>query len=319
MYFLGADVHAESPVDLLARFTAADGRALAPVAVDHFDGKGGRGILGGMIVAPAHAVGLALCATSFGAMTITRPRVQLLPGADVRVSRLRNWACCSSAMSDANEIRINRIDQTRGHHESGHAVDAPFGWQGPQDLSATVNASYNDKGLHLVARVRDDSISVGEDTPPWAFWYNPFCDSLQVALDPRDVPGVPYFYVFTFVGDRVWRTVFEPNGALRHASIPEGWRSAAGTPTLVTGEELTGKVVYRFESSDNRLRYTVTLPWTLMDDFHPKTGMQVGFNVRVKDNDLEGQTARRRGYMEWSPGYGYYLLDPDRFGTLEFR
>ncbi|MFH0962460.1 MAG: sugar-binding protein [Planctomycetota bacterium] len=318
-YFLGAEVRSDSPVDLAACFSAADGRPLSPVVVDQFDGKGGQGILGGMTVAPPGAAKLAFRARSSVPMTITRPRIQLLPDTDVRPTRLRNWASCSVVMNDANEIRIDRMDQTRGHHQSGAAVDAPFGWQGPEDLSATVRLSYDANALHLAATVRDNSVVVGENTPPWAFWYNPFCDCLQVVLDPRDVQGSTYYYVFTFVGDRVWRTVFEPGGALRRATIPDGWVSAAGTPTLVWGEEVTGRIPYQFEHTDTGLGYAATLPWSLMDGIHPKPGEAIGFNVRVKDGDMEGANARRRGYMEWSPGYGYYLLDPDSFGTLEFR
>ena len=141
-----------------------------------------------------------------------------------------------------------------------------------------------------------------------------------MVVDPQGIEGASdFYYVFTFIGDRVFRTLFEPGGAFRHETVPQGWRSAAGTPTLVWGEEITGKVSYRFKQTQDGLRYTAVIPWPMMDGFRPKPGDAVGFNVRVKDAEREDGTERRRGYMEWSPGIGYYLINPDSFGTLEFR
>ena len=164
-YFLGADVRCASPVELVAVFTGKDGQPLPSVTVDRFDGKGGQGVLGGMTVAPEEAAYLALRATASAPMQLSGVRIQLLPDTKVRPARLRNWATCAKAANGTSEILINRADQTRGHHQSGAAVDAPFGWQGPQDLSAAVKLSYDADALHIDVAVRDDSILCRREHP----------------------------------------------------------------------------------------------------------------------------------------------------------
>jgi len=325
MYFVAAAIKRDASTTLEALFTTKDGIALSSASVDSCTGDAGGTVLSGICVAPPDAGKLAVRLESSEPVNVRRARIQLLPDANISPARLRYWAMCprrTDAKEPEDQILIDRVEQTTGHHQSGHTVDPPFGWRGIEDLSATLTVAYDDDNFYLTAAVTDDSICISEGQPdPIHFWWHPFTDSLQIILDPEEGEEAPYYYVFTISGSRVWRTMFEPGGSLKREQIRDGWVSAAGTPTLVQGEEVTERLSHKVEKTGSGVVYTITLPWKLMKGFRPTPGARIGFNVWIKESDAAGADAQswvRRGFMAWSPS-AYYLLDPSAFGTLEFR
>ncbi|MFH0964131.1 MAG: NEW3 domain-containing protein [Planctomycetota bacterium] len=323
-YYVGAAGSGKGPANLDATFLDKGGAEISTSRVDASREGEAFSSVGGIIAAPADATTLVARLTGAEPLAVTQWRVQLIEDVGLNPNRLQYWAQCArrgAGESGGDTILLDRIEQVRRPNESGALWDPkPYGWGGPADLSASATTSYDSKRFHVRAAVRDDSVQCVSALlePRMLYWWYFPTDAIQVVLEPPAGKEGQFHYIFTVAGSRVWRSVVEPDGALHREAIPEGWVSASGTPTLITGEEVTDRVTLTLVEKQDGVVYDLAIPWALMDDFEPKAGDRAGFFVRVHDCDLVNGTPLRRGWIEWPDRQYPDLYDPSGFGTLEF-
>lgn len=159
-------------------------------------------------------------------------------------------------------------------------------WAGPDDLSATVQARYDEHNLYLRAEVTDDVF-----TPPGADLEAERGDSIRVAVDPHWSRRVdaPKALVFTL--------------ALT-ADGPKAFRGVSGSEPA-PGAALT---VARAEA---RTQYEAFIPWSELGVTNVRPSRTLGFSLLVNDDDGEGH----KGGLAYGDGIAGDNR-PDRYAAL---
>jgi hypothetical protein len=159
-------------------------------------------------------------------------------------------------------------------------------WNGPDDLSARIVASWDKSALHLRAVVTDD-----EHVQPnvlSAVWR---ADAFQVAIDPHwerrpDILGCTEFgLALTPSGPQVYR-----------------WTGQTG---LVPGAQLS------VTRSGKETTYVASIPWKEMGVDASRLPRSLGFSILL--NDADGPI--REGWLAYGDGIGIEKRS-DRYGTL---
>lgn len=156
-------------------------------------------------------------------------------------------------------------------------------WSGPEDLSAAVYLAWDNAGLHLQARVRDQDVNFEKGGA--AIWAN---DCLQIGF--LSASGVHTEVTLSGSPEgnaQVWCHISEPANHTGVWAIPAEVRTANGTIT-----------------------YTVTLPWERLG-ISAKKGELLRMALLVADND----NGKRLRVMEWGRGIDE-AKNPDQFNWL---
>ncbi|HEX2949465.1 MAG TPA: sugar-binding protein, partial [Armatimonadota bacterium] len=148
----------------------------------------------------------------------------------------------------------------------------------PADCSATIKTAYDDSGLQLQIRVRDNQ-HVQKQIPE-SMWKE---DSIQLGFDSdADQEWRANDLGFGFNGHRI----FEYGIALGEQG-PMVWRWLAYYPNL-RANMTESRVQTNITREGDITLYTVNFPWaTLGLSAKPKTGSSIGFSLVVNDADRD--------------------------------
>jgi hypothetical protein len=153
-------------------------------------------------------------------------------------------------------------------------------WLGPQDLSATVKAQWDDTALYLAVDVADDDHL--QDAELSMMWSE---DMLQYAAYLQE-PGKPAGrYEFGFAAYRD-KDDMADYSSTRAAANAEPIRFATARP-----------------ATPGHCTYEVAIPWTRLAPFIPKPGKSFLSTVVIGDRDA--QPGKGYGYLAWAPGIAY--------------
>ena len=162
-------------------------------------------------------------------------------------------------------------------------------WRGPEDLSATWKAAWDDQNLYLLVEVTDDVYHA-----PFAdgqLWNQ---DGLQFLFDPARTSAeksgkYDYSAGVGSKGPQPWCHL------TAHSSVPEG-----AAPWRVAEERLGG----------GSRRYELAIPWISLAPFQPAPGADLGMAMILNEDDGNG----RIGFTGWFSGP--HLKDLDHVGDL---
>ena len=156
-------------------------------------------------------------------------------------------------------------------------------WQGPDDLSASWRAAWDEEALYLFVSVTDDVLRTPHaDSRIWDQ------DGLQLLIDSC-------------------RTAAEKTGKIDLAvsDTPEGpraWCYLSAHPSVATGP-VAVQVAAR--SSANRRDVELAIPWKLLAPFQPEPGANLGLALILNEDDGNG----RVGFNGWFSGVHSKQLD----------
>jgi hypothetical protein len=172
-------------------------------------------------------------------------------------------------------------------------------YEGPEELSATVLANWDDAGLYFgLDVVKAETIVRPDDASPLRLDNEPddiHADGVQLYLRP-EANGPVYGFLVALADE---------SGGIRVSSTS----GSAADPAMVTG-------AWQPTGTGYSLALRVTLP-----EWHPRGGDVLGFDLLI--NEAHPGRLRRAGQLVWSGGGGWVYLRGDRqpaeaFGTLEF-
>jgi hypothetical protein len=186
------------------------------------------------------------------------------------------------------------------------------GYPGPDDLSATAYAAWDEQALYLAVEVTKPDLCLRPSgAPPLALDNDPddiHSDGLQVYVAPVLDPSIHNGSGSSAVGFLIVPQDGGHSVRSQLTSDTGGRAHAAGLPPLAGGwrRTATGYCV------------TVAIPWP--EGVLPHLGSRVSFDLIV--NELLPGRLRRVGQLVWSGGGGWVWLrgdrqDPSRFGVLE--
>ncbi len=170
----------------------------------------------------------------------------------------------------------------------------------PDDLAATGWVAYDDRGLWVAVRVRDDRVDLPRTRAVWNW------DSLQVALDMG--------------GDGRPEARYDGNDYEIELGAGEGgapWCYLGYCPVGWPEEELTAKLVgaVNADRATGTVAYELLIPASLMvSSTALERGTVMGFSILVNDSDGSG----RAGWQELTPGIGLGK-QPWKFAWLWLR
>ena len=140
-------------------------------------------------------------------------------------------------------------------------------WSGPEDLSARIFGSWDEKYLKIEAVVTDD-LHFAAKNRPWQ------CDSLQVALDPKSNAGLQNLAPGTVGRDDVeFCLALAPDGKLN--SVISFGRKDLFEP---------GDCVVTRDEAKKTTRYQIRIPWSKLD-VKPQAGLVFGMSLALFDDD----------------------------------
>jgi hypothetical protein len=173
-------------------------------------------------------------------------------------------------------------------------------YAGPEELSATVLANWNDDALFIgVDVVKAEVVVRPDEAPPLRLDNEPddiHADGVQLYLRP-EADGPVYGFLVVPAGE---------DGRIRVRPVSD----TAGTAEMVTG-------AWQPTGTGWSLSLRVVPPgWA------PRPGDALGFDILV--NEMHPDRLRRAGQLVWSGGGGWVYLRGDRqaptaFGRLELR
>jgi hypothetical protein len=194
-------------------------------------------------------------------------------------------------------------------------------YPGPDDLSATAYAGWDERALYLaVAVTKPDVCLRPSSAPPLALDNDPddiHSDGLQVYVAPVLNPS-------TQKGGGSGAGGGGGGGggrAVGYLIVPQhgghGIRSQLTSDTRGDGA-VPSTVAGGWRRTETGYRVTVAIPWP--EGVYPHAGARVSFDLIV--NELLPGRVRRVGQLVWSGGGGWVWLrgdrqDPSRFGVLE--
>ncbi len=153
-------------------------------------------------------------------------------------------------------------------------------WMGPQDLSATVKAQWDDTALYLAVDVADDEHL--QEAEPSMMWSE---DMLQFAAYMQDPKKPVGRYEFGFAAYR------DKDDMADYSST----RAPAGSDPI---RFATGR-----PSAPGHCTYEVAIPWTRLAPFVPQPGKSFLSTVVIGDRD--SQPGKGYTYLAWTPGIAY--------------
>jgi len=146
-------------------------------------------------------------------------------------------------------------------------------WRGPDDLSGTIQALWDQDHLYLKAVVRDNELV--NDQP---FAHPLDGDGVELFVDTREYSKRPFV-----------RTVFVP--PTRKYDFP-------------SLDYLTRHAIYhRVEAQRSQHGYAmlITIPWADLGDAQPKEGMRLGIEIGLNDADADFEGGKKRkSRIRWS-------------------
>jgi hypothetical protein len=165
-----------------------------------------------------------------------------------------------------------------------NAREAP----GPEDLSVTGWVAYDERGLWIVLRVKDDTPAFPQSRAVWNW------DSLQVGLD---LAGDAHPDGSYDANDLEIELALKPGGDppryLYLGYCPDGW------PQEQLSAQLLGAV--RPDAEPGTVAYELLVPAALLvSTISLEPEVVIGFSLMVNDNDGQG----RAGWQELTPGIG---------------
>ncbi len=146
-------------------------------------------------------------------------------------------------------------------------------WGGPKDLSLAVNLRWDEQRFYMYAQVTDDvfyQVKTGWET----FWG----DCIQTAFDAA----------------RTRRRGYNSTHEQVYAKTPHGdeafvWYSAAMGDQQVKNYLKSGQLQIDRDEVAKETRYRLSMPWSSLAPFTPRTGNQ--FQYMLANNDNDGGTA----------------------------
>jgi hypothetical protein len=159
-------------------------------------------------------------------------------------------------------------------------------WTGPEDLSATLRARYDERALYLRAEVTDDIFH--QPYQKGEVWRG---DAFQIAIDPRwsrrpDAKGATEFALaLTPDGPQVYR-----------------WTHPAG---IIPNADL------KVTRDGTRTQYEAKIPWKALGISTVRPGQALGFALILNDNDGKD----RQGWLMYGDGIATEKRS-DRYATL---
>ena len=157
-------------------------------------------------------------------------------------------------------------------------------WKGPQDLSATWKAAWNEDNLYLLVEVTDDVYRV------------PLCDGMLWNQD-----GLQFLF-------DSFRTSSEKNGKYDYSAGvgtkgPQAWCHLTAHNSVLEGAA-PWKIAEEKLGGGSR-RYEIAIPWTALAPFQPAAGANLGMGMILNEDDGNG----RFGYTGWFSGPASKDLD----------
>jgi len=162
---------------------------------------------------------------------------------------------------------------------------------GDADLSARVDAMWDDTNLYLAATIVDNvhaNANAAQD-----MWQG---DSWQIAFDADNDHTVG---AYDTDGDyEVGFAQLAGGPSTMRWTAPGG--APAWNPTFAVAQSGAGGLIIE-----------AAIPWSQLPQFTPAVGRSMGVTFLVNDDDGAG----RKGFVQWTPGIGLGK-DPSKFGTL---
>jgi len=170
-------------------------------------------------------------------------------------------------------------------------------WGGKNDLSASVQVSWDDQNFYLAAKIQDDNYvqtASGENIFKG--------DSLELLVDTKLQTDL---YVSSLSPDDFQLGISAGSPLPGQAVETYLW-----FPASLSGKRNTIQVgAVQIQSG---YQVEASIPWTIFD-ISPIPGLELGFAFSVSDNDLSGQAAQQ-SMVSTVPGR--QLSDPTTWGNL---
>jgi hypothetical protein len=203
----------------------------------------------------------------------------------------------------SNPIRIAQAAQI------GKLLFGNQPWGGPDDLSASVYAMYDDRYLYIGAEVRDDSLVTHWDFPRMSYPWDTDC--MEVVLDTRTGSGQG----------------FDPPtpGLFRHLSLAEyretdfsaeAWQGAGAGGPLLPKPHLVPEAQTYFHRSRGGYAMIARYPLSRLNGALPTPGFKIGFDVAINDND--GTNYRKNQHIWAGYNQNQSWWDMGTIGALIF-
>jgi 5'-nucleotidase len=165
-------------------------------------------------------------------------------------------------------------------------------WKGPQDLSASTWAGWDEASLYLTFDITDD-VFFQEQTEAKRIWFN---DSIQLDIDPKfsrtpgalDADGREYY--LGLMGQK----------AVVYCSQGPNWGERSDIPAAA-----------RRRSDGKGWIFEIALPWKELG-ITPSANQQLGLAWLIYESD----DAKMSGWMQWTDAVTWNGVDPANFGVL---
>ena len=175
------------------------------------------------------------------------------------------------------------------------------GWQGEDDLGASLRTGWDDARLYIGAVVSDDRHHATAGMPMW------YRDCLRVAVDPLHdrtagalgADDSEFAFALLNDGRPVVESVQSPfaPGAGRGDMVLASASAGAFLSAYVLGDGESG-VRFAARRTNAETTYELAVPWTTLGVELHDGSVRFGFNVVITDNDGLG----RRNWLEMTPG-----------------
>jgi hypothetical protein len=205
-----------------------------------------------------------------------------------------------------NRSNPMRIDQAA---QIGKLLFGNQPWRGPDDLSASIFAMYDDRYLYVGAEVRDDSLVTHWDFPRMSYPWDTDC--MEVVLDTRTGAGQGY----------------DPPtpGLFRHLSLAEyretdfaadAWQGAGAGGPLLPKPNLVPEGQTFFHRTKTGYAMIARYHLSRLDGAVVTPGVKIGFDVAINDND--GTNYRRNQHIWAGYNQNQSWWDVGTIGALVF-
>ncbi|MDR2673533.1 MAG: hypothetical protein LBC18_01345 [Opitutaceae bacterium] len=178
-----------------------------------------------------------------------------------------------------------------------------YDWS-PGNLSAAAWLAWDDAGLYLAARVRDDRhVPLGEDARLAQG------DSLVLALQPAARATGPAADARAFL--LVLSAARPSAGGAPHILYRPKNHAGGLAPGHLSRDSSNCDIAIRRDDTAGETTYELFLPWSELGGLRPSIGEKAGLALQLNDNDGDGLAAS----MTWGDGFppGW---SPSRFGIL---
>jgi len=180
-------------------------------------------------------------------------------------------------------------------------------WRGPEDISARIQVGWNERALHLRARMTDDVLcpSPRPDMPM-------FGDALQIGINPMNREDLPSFGIHD-----VWLTRHLQGDALTADRSPR--IACEGLHRPFEHYTLPSSLFTNEKTADNVVTCRLALPWRLLIPMQPVAGYRFGLYLILFDNDGTGLKASLQWprCMERDTGKAWYSVNNGTWAQMK--